>query len=440
MRRMPWIAAVMMSVIVAESVLEAQMPPKPAVVVSPDHADGVYRVGDTVHWTAKWQGNDAPPADAKFILRSGGQKEVGGGPLKFENGVASFESTFTEPNTMLAVVKFGDGPGRQATGGAVAEPFQIQPAAEEPGDFDAFWQSKLAELKAISLEAKLTEADSGNPAVSYAKITLPNINGTHVQGQIARPKEGEKFPAILVPQWAGVYALQKPWVVDHAKNGWLAMNIQAHDIPIDNPPDYYQKLYGPGGELQNYWKIGNTDKNTTYYVRMYLGMAQSIAYLKTRPDWDGKTIVLMGGSQGGQQALVGAALCPDDVTAVLAFQPAACDNWAENIGRRSGFPTWWNQIDNRDASAVHETSKYFDPVYFARRIKCPVLSACGLRDELAAPSSVLAMFNQIRSPKRLVLLPNAGHYDEGRSHAPYHKVVNTEWLPALKKGETPKTD
>ena len=44
---------------------------------------------------------------------------------------------------------------------------------------------------------------------------------------MARPAKGEKFPAMFIPQWAGVYPLEKAWVTDRAKEGWLVLNILA---------------------------------------------------------------------------------------------------------------------------------------------------------------------------------------------------------------------
>jgi cephalosporin-C deacetylase-like acetyl esterase len=437
MKRSVVLLCIALGVLAARSQVWAQVAPPPSVTVVPDHADGIYNADDFVHWTVTWVKDENPPATAKYVLKSGGEKEIGTGPLTFDGKTAHFDSTFSEPNSVLAVITWDQTPTDRGIGGAIAGPYQIQAAADEPADFDAFWKTKLDDLKQIPPTPVLTEEDGDKPGVKYAKIMLDNINGTHVQGQIARPAAGEKFPALLIPQWAGVYALQKSWVTGMASGGWLTMNIEAHDIPIDNPPAYYKQLYGKGGALENYWKIGNTDKDKSYYLRMYLSVCQSIEYLKTRPDWNGKTIVVMGTSQGGQQTLVAAGLYPQTVTAALAFVPAASDNWAESIGRHSGFPFWWQQVDNRDANAVHQTSKYFDPVYFARRIKCPVLCGCGLRDELAPCSSVLAAFNQIAAPKQLVILPRAEHQDENGTQAAYTNIAYGQWLPALAKGETP---
>ena len=97
------------------------------------------------------------------------------------------------------------------------------PAADPPEDFAAFWKSKLDELAKVPPNPKLQQADGGKAGVEYAKITLDNIRGAHINGQLARPEHGEKFPALLIVQWAGVYPLQKGWVTDRAADGWLAL-------------------------------------------------------------------------------------------------------------------------------------------------------------------------------------------------------------------------
>src|SRR5688500_10468670 len=292
---------------IAAAELEAQH-----VVITADRGSGVYNVGDNVKWTIQWKG-DAPAPAARYALKSGGLKEVGRGALTFTDDVAKVESKFDAPDTMLLEVKWDpDKPSNRAFAGAVAAPDRIKPAAPPPEDFDAFWKSKIEELANVPPNPVLTQGDAGKPKVSYCKITLDDVRGTRVNGQIARPDKGEKFPALLILQWAGVYPLQKTWVVDRAAEGWLALNILPHDLPIDRPEQFYKDQYD--GPLKNYWAIGNDDPDQSYYLRMYLSCVRAAEYLKSRPDWDGKTLVVMGTSQGGQQALAAAGLLGDRVT------------------------------------------------------------------------------------------------------------------------------
>jgi cephalosporin-C deacetylase-like acetyl esterase len=107
--------------------------------------------------------------------------------------------------------------------------------------------------------------------------------------------------------------------------------------------------------------------------------------LKIRPDRDGRTIVVTGCRQGGQQAFVTSGLHPD-VTAALALVPAGADFNGPVVGRAAGFPSWYNRIEGRDAVAVRATAPYFDIVNFARNITCPVLVGAGLEDVVCPPS------------------------------------------------------
>lgn len=403
------------------------------MAATPDRSNGIYHVGDTVHWTIKWNGPGDPPP-SHYIIKSGGLTVVSQGDLTFSKGVSTFDSNFTEPNTLLLQVTWGQGgPDSTVLAGAVANPDQIKPASQPPPDFDKFWKSKLEELRQVAINPKLESDDSGKPDVSYWKITMDNIQGTHIQGQIARPSTGQKFPAMLIVQWAGVYGLQKGWVTDQAANGWLALNIEPHDMPIDASPSFYADE--SAGTLKNYWNIGNDNRDSSYYLRMYLSCFQAIEYLKTRQDWDGKTLVVMGTSQGGQQTLMIAGLHPHNITAAMALVPAAGDMLAPSAGRASGFPNWYFNTQGKDPAKVREASRYYDPANFARHITCSVLIGLGLFDDLAPPSSVLAVANMIPGPKELVILPASGHQNVNGSQVPFYQREYGAWLPALQQGK-----
>ncbi len=414
------------------SVGHAQQTPV-LMTVLPDKPTGVYQTTDTVHWTIQWKGDGAAPV-AHYTLKSGGLKEVGHGDLTFTGSTAHLDSTFSGPNTLLLEVDWEPaGRDNRAVGGVVAAPDQIQPASPEPKDFDAFWNSKIKELKKVPFDPQIQAEDSGKPDVSYWKITLDNIRGTHIQGQIARPTTGQKFPAMLIVQWAGIYPLQKDWVTGPAKDGWLTLNLEAHDLPIDSPASFYTDQ--AAGPLQNYWAKGNDDREQSYYLRMYLSCYRAIEYLKTRPDWNGKTLIVTGTSQGGQQTLMIAGLHPKDITAAIALVPAASDMLAPAIGRASGFPNWYFSTQGKDPDKVHEASRYYDPVNFARHIQCPVLIGLGLEDETAPPSSIFAAANQIRAPKEIVILANSGHQNVNGSQDPFSQIEYGRWLPALQQGK-----
>jgi cephalosporin-C deacetylase len=404
------------------------------LVVTPDHPTGVYAVGETVKWTVAYKANSttapAAPADLRYTLKSNGHKQIREASVAMTDGQAVIDITLDAPGTVLLQIeaKLAD-KSIKAAGGAVAEPAKIERSTPRPDDFDAFWQAQIDKLSAIAPNVQLTPGESGVANVEYTKITLDNINGSKVNGQLAKPAgDGKKRPAMLIVQWAGVYPLQKAWVVDRAKEGWLAMNIIAHDLPIDEPADFYKQQND--GPLKDYRGQGNDDREKSYFLRMYLSCYRAAEYLTTRPDWDGRTFVVSGGSQGGMQAIVTAALHPK-VTAAIANVPAGCDLTGPVVDRACGWPNWYFATRGKDEAKVRETAKYFDVMNFASRVKVPTLVGVGLIDTVCPPPGIFAAFNQLAGPKELVIMPLGDH---GKKHDAYYARHNA-WQAALLKGQ-----
>jgi lysophospholipase L1-like esterase/dienelactone hydrolase len=150
--------------------------------------------------------------------------------------------------------------------------------------------------------------------------------------------------------------------------------------------------------------IGNTDREQSYYLNMYLRDTRAIDYITSRPDWDGKTIVIMGTSQGGQQGLVTAALNADRITALLVNEPSGGDADGELKGHRPAYPNW----PSNDPKAM-QAGLYFDTVNFASRVKAPTLVSMGFIDTVVPPVTVWSALNQIPAPKEALPMIEANH-------------------------------
>ena len=299
-----------------------------------------------------------------------------------------------------------------------------------PADFDAFWAAKIEELQSVPINPAIEPADSDNAAVEYYKVRLDNIRGTHVYGQLAKPKREGKFPAMLIVPWAGIYSLPKSNVVGRAEAGWLALNIMSHDLPFDQPQEFYAKVAAT--TLRDYPFIGNDDREKNYFLRMYLGCYRAADYLAQRPDWDGRTLVVTGTSQGGLQSIVTAAIYPK-ITALMADVPAGCDLTGLRAGRAPGWPYSGRTLKNPLDEKTIDACRYFDVANFASRVKCPALVATGLIDVTCPPAGVLAACNQLRGPKEVLLMIDAGHSGPNGTHAPYN-TRSAVWARELVQG------
>jgi cephalosporin-C deacetylase-like acetyl esterase len=321
----------------------------------------------------------------------------------------------------------GRGPGKEMVVGAAVAPEKLRPSVPRPADFDRFWDSKIKMLKKIPEHAVLTPSDSGKPDVEYATIKMDHINGTRVYGQLARPKKQGKFPALVIFQWASPpYPLQKQWVTDRAAEGWLALNIEPHDVLPDQPQSYYDRL---PDELKNYHLIGRDDRDKNYFLQMYLADYRAVEYLASRSDWDGKTLVVMGTSMGGQQSLAVAGL-NRKITHVIVNEPAGCDSNGPLHGRQAGYPNWPSNNPK-----IMQTALYFDAVNFASRIKATSLVAIGFVDTVTPPVGIWIAFNQIKGPKEAAPMIDSphNHLATQEQQRPY-TTRSAEWLTALVGG------
>jgi cephalosporin-C deacetylase-like acetyl esterase len=272
--------------------------------------------------------------------------------------------------------------GLYAVGAAVA-PAKIPLSTPRPGDFDAFWDAKLAAQAKIPINPVLTPAQTDLPGVELSMFVLDAL-GSKAHGYVAKPAREGKFPALIQLQYAGVYALSARTSAQRAAEGWLVINVDSHDkLPSD-----------PSGDIpRGYQAVGNTDREKSYFLNMYLRDSRALDYLLTRADWDGKTIVLTGGSMGGQQSLVLAGLRPEKIGAVLVCVPAGADTNGDLHGRKAGYPNWPS-----DSPDVMKTALYFDTVNFASRIKAPVMAGMGFIDTISPPAGVWTALNQIPVP------------------------------------------
>jgi cephalosporin-C deacetylase-like acetyl esterase len=396
-----------------------------------DHTDAQYRAGQTATFSVSTSGADlAGVSNADFVIKRGGYTEIARGTVGLPNG--TFQASLNEPGTVLAEVKARVG-GKDIRGlaGAAFSLEGIQRSAPRPDDFDDFWGAKIKELNASPANPVLEPGPSVKPETDYFKVTMDGFRGTKIHGQLVRPKRGEKFPALLIVQWAGVYGLDKWWATLPAAEGFLVLNISAHDLPIDEQPEFYKAQ--SDGPLKNYTAIGRDDREKNYFLRMYLSAYRAADYLTQRPDWDGHNLVVTGTSQGGLQTIMMAGLHLK-VTAAMANVPAGCDQSGILVGNACGWPALAMWLKGEEQKRVLEVSRYFDCMNFAPNIKCPLLVSVGMIDETCPPSGIFSTVNQTKGPHEFVVLPLSDHQGKNNSQKPMMDRMNA-WRQAILKGQ-----
>ena len=379
----------------------AQVLPNVALVFQPFKANSIYRIGERAGWTVHGlMGNGY--TKYRYEIRENNLTVLKSGILDLSSGQGVLDVTLDHPAMIYARLSFIGAPEPatpptpqeldKMTVGAAVAPEKIRPALAKPADFDAWWASKIEALNKVPMNPRLETIATDVPSITLSTVTLDSLN-SQVHGYLAAPNDGKKHPALIYYQYAGVYPLQKSLVTDRAAEGWLTLDVDSHDMAPDQDT-----------APKNYASIGNTDRETSYFLNMYLRDTRALDYLRSRPDWDGKTIVLSGMSMGGMQSLATAGLNPGKVTAIVINVPAGADFSGDLHGSKRGYPNW--PIDD---PKVVETARYFDVMNFAPAITAKSVLAFGFIDTTSPPFGVWSTFNQIKGPKEAVPMAESDH-------------------------------
>jgi cephalosporin-C deacetylase-like acetyl esterase len=383
-----------------------------------DRPGSVYRKGEKVTFWVKLLKNEKTVAGEKLLYHFiGDGKLFGKGTIITKAGKNKIVVTPKVNGFLFFRADYIPASGRTnkiyVRAGAGVEPLTIKPSIAAPNDFDSFWDKRKAQVKAMPLEVKKTRTSVDKSEyrnkVECFDIQINCPGGKGVSAYLTQPVHAadKSLPLLICFHAAGVRSSIKQYA--YAAKGFLVIDMNAHGMKNGLPQREYIKLYK--GKMRNYRFWGTGDPQKIYFNGMFLRLLRILQYAKTLKEWDGKTIVTLGGSQGGAQAIVAAGL-DSDVTACIAHEPAMCDHAGFLAQRRPGWPKFISVRNNKPTKQeVFNTVRYFDVVNFAARIKnAKCLISTGFIDTTCWPSGVYAAFNQIKSKdKEMINYPWAIH-------------------------------
>ena len=387
-------------------------------IAVPDHADSYYRLGQpaTLRITARLGG---VPLDGIALRYKAGPEMLlpaEWNEVPFVAGEALVRmGTMTEPGFLACQYEFtADGKKYSDLVKVAYDPEQIRTLTPMPADFDRFWQQALKEARKVDLSPEYTDIpDATNDQFITRLVRLHVGKEKWMQGYLTMPRNTPPtggFPVVLVPPGAGS---QKISPSDYfPREGCIYLKLEIHDNNQLLPDDEYLQLSRQ--KCAGYMRRGMESRDTYYYKDVYVGCARAVDFLCSLPQWDGRNVIVTGGSQGGALTIVTAVLS-DRVTLCAPFYPALCDLTGFLHHRAGGWPKFFSgyysdgQVDIPQEQAV-ETLQYFDGVNFARRLRVPTFMSWGFSDDTCSPTSVWAAWNEITAPKQCDITPTSGHW------------------------------
>jgi len=403
--------------LVAKTAAEAPNASLYKLSVSANRPDALYRKGDSVVFTIRLTDRDQPVSAAlvNWKISKDGVPPVKEGTVELKEGEATVAATLDEPGFLQCRAEFQRADGKDesgkpisALGAAGIDPLDIQPSLPVPDDFDHFWAEQKKALAEVPVNARLTPQEGTDPRLELFDLQADCI-GAPVSGYFARPKgaKPKSLPAILNVHGAGVRSSSREIPLRWAKENMLALDINAHGIPNGRPAEFYDALQA--GELKNYQWRGRELRETFYFKGMFLRVLRAIDFLASQPEWDGRTMIVYGSSQGGAQAIAAAGL-DSRVSLFVAGIPAMCDMSGAVANRIAGWPKPVSLgPDGKINPKFLETSRYYDGMNFVTRTKASAFFAVGFIDTTCAPTTVYAVYNRLSSKKQIFNDIKEGH-------------------------------
>lgn len=336
------------------------------VMAVPDHPDSHYSLGE--------------PASLRITVREGGCP-LHHATLRYKVGKEMFLPALWDTLTIIngeAIIPMG--------------------TLHEPGFLACQWE--------MDIDGK-RQHDATDEHTVTQLVRLRVGEKKWMYGYLSYPRKQGSYPVVLVPPGAGS---KKIFPSDYyPKQGMIYLKIEIHDLNQLLDDAAYQQARE---RCEGYMHHGLADRASYYYKDVYVGCARAVDFLCSLPQWDGKNVIVTGGSQGGALTIITAAL-NERVTLCAPFYPALSDLLGFLHGRAGGWPKFFSPHyagGKADVTEGETTLPYYDVVNFARVLSVPTFMSWGYSDDTCSPTSVWAVWNVIKAPKESDITPTSGHW------------------------------
>lgn len=291
---------------------------------------------------------------------------------------------------------------------------RIEPVVKEPSDFISFWQQNIKEVEKYPLNyTKEYVPELSSDKIDCYLVKL-SVDRTHsVYGYLSYPKNAKKgsCPVVLCPPGAGIKPIRNPLRFRfYPENGCIRFEMEIHGLDPRLDEKTYSDISAAFGDAVNgYLYNGIEDKDSYYMKHVYVSLIKALDMLTSLPEWDGKNVVMQGGSQGGALSLVASGL-DSRITHCIVNYPALADMTAyKTTAHTGGYPFHCTDSPVLTPAAI-KTLAYYDVINFARHISAKVYMTWGYNDPVCPPTTSYAVWNTLKCHKESLITPVNEHW------------------------------
>ncbi|MGL4976400.1 MAG: acetylxylan esterase [Cetobacterium sp.] len=295
-----------------------------------------------------------------------------------------------------------------------------------PADIDEFWKKSVEKLSKSDADVRITPAEFKSPVADCYDLVFKSFDGEDIYVKMMLPKNIKKqVPAIVQFHGYGGYSDEWSKKIGYVASGNAFFSMDCRD------------QMGKSGE--SHFKTGNLvrgvlDGAESYFWKVYLDVKRVLDIVFNNENIDKERVATLGYSQGGALALVGGAL-DNRVSKVFSVYPYLSDFkrvWEMDFG---GFA--YNELrdlfryydpQHLKEDEIFKNLAYIDIKNLTKNITGDVVMVTGLMDNICAPSTQFAAYNNIDAKKEHLIYPEYGH-----ENIPGLEDIIYNWLLTLNK-------
>ena len=297
-----------------------------------------------------------------------------------------------------------------------------------PDDLDEYWKKAKKEADVVDLNIELKKIEYPVQSIDAYHLYFNGTKNAKIHALYVKPKNISK-PTPCVLEFHG-YTMNCGTIESKIK--WTALGYQVISMDCRGQGGH---SIDPGYEvfhtLHGHIVRGIENDDTLMYKHIFLDtylLAKIAAFFD---DINKEKLMTTGGSQGGALSIACAALYTD-IKKVAANYPFLCDyKRAWDMDCESAFDEikdWFRRFDpaHERVDEIFTRLGYIDLKNLAPRIKAELIVSTGLLDNMCPPSTVFAMYNNLKCKKKIFVYPDFKH-----EHIPHWEEECFKFLSSI---------
>lgn len=286
----------------------------------------------------------------------------------------------------------------------------------KPDDFDEFWEKQIEEIK--NLNPKVTIEKTFNTEFAraeYYDLYFESFDKSKIHCKYLKPKVDGNTPIVVI--FHGYPGATRSYFEYSA---FLDKGIAVLGMDCRGQGGRSYEMEKPrlnmGPTVSGHIVDGlHGKKEDLFYINIYKDAYLAVNVARNLDDIDKDNIFIAGSSQGGGISIVTAAL-QKNIKKMYLLYPFLTDyrkvfelDYDEIAYEGLRYYSRWYDPQGKKIEETFRKLAYIDAANFASKIDAEIIYGISLADEVIPPEVQFAVYNEIKSQKKLYQFKGFGH-------------------------------